>query len=142
MWPWVQRLHCGQVDRGFLVGATASVGSSGLLAKPQVSAFSGEVFPNPSDIAILSAAHLPCVEGVSGALTQKCVGASVFLGCPKCITLFREFADVVASEAISSLQKIVARPISRVSLGKHNGKVVLLYPNHHVNFSATLVFPP
>lgn len=112
------------------------MGSSGLFA------FSGDLFPNLSDIAIIRPAYLPRVEGVSGALTQKCVGASVFLGSQKCVTLFREFADVVASEAISSLQKIVARPISRVSLGKHNGKVVLLCPNHHVNFSATLVFPP
>ena len=73
-------------------------------------AFCGD-FPNSSDIAIIKPAHLPRVEGVSGALTQKCVGASVFLGCPKCITLFREFADVVASQTVGSLQKVVARSL-------------------------------
>ena len=97
---------------GFLIGVTASVGSSGLFA------FSGDLFPNPSDIAIIRPAHLPRVEGVSGALTQKCVGASVFLGSPKCITLFREFADVVASWATSRLMPAVF-PTFQAALPTH-----------------------
>jgi hypothetical protein len=62
------------MDWGFLVGVIASVGLSGLFAF-----CTG--YPHISDIGIVAATHLPGVEGVSEALVQQCIGASVFQVC-------------------------------------------------------------
>ena len=60
----------------------------------------------------------------TGALTQRCVGASVFLGSPKCIAFLREFTNRVAPEAIGRLQQAIARAALRVAFGQHYRKVV------------------
>jgi hypothetical protein len=80
----------------------------------------------------IEGAHLPRVEGVSGALTQQCAGASVFLGSPIRITFFGKFADGVTSEAIRSFQQVVARALQCVTFGQNHSKIVLLGPNHHM----------
>ena len=87
-------------------------------------------------------AHLPCVEGVSGALTQQCVGASVFLASPKRISLLLKFPYVVRAQTVSRFQQVVANAFGGLPFAQHHSIVMGLCPNNYVGFSATLVFPP